>query len=327
MNDRRICPGLNGRGRQHQAPTYGRRLALGMASLFVAAVVWAGAALARSGETEATWGIYSADATSCNTLRSVTGVANGQIVLACNANRSTTNGRQACDVTSINDTLVRGAAMAFCGGIDGIPAVKVVTSASTPLEVGKNLSATSFGVNIGMVLNPPKYAGTPAFPTNTVDTVCTTFATGSTQGVRVCRQILPCSNATCTGSTDTSGTNCEGEAQPDLYLKTLGGADGEAACDVVRQQLKATVTGEQTPIISHALFMSARTNVGGVNSQALMVCKGYKWRCGDPSSADNGGNGNNVGSVTDYQIGFGNIQTPGCSWKTIAGLYKYVCYK
>jgi hypothetical protein len=281
----------------------GKRFA---ASAALAYAVMPSAAFAASGETADSVGTYRTTSAVCQQLRAKSGVPTGAFTFACNADRSTAGGREACDIVSLSSTLVRGSALGFCA--DVLPSVRAVkfpdTGPPPTLEAAKTLRATSFGVNTGIT----RSAG------NTVDVICSTFAPASgtvgknaAQGVRACRQVLSCAGGNCPAPPPACNDGPAGE-----YIKTVR---DDTACAAVQAQLAATITGNQTPPISHALFFSATQNVGKPGSQALFVCSGYTWACGDPGSADASG-----GSKVDYQIDFGVLETPGCG--LIRGIYR-----
>src|SRR3954465_2450956 len=112
MSYRRTCPSQNPRPASVGAQPVARRFAFGGAALALAAALPM-PALAASGETNDTWGAYSASADSCGALRDRTGVSAGAITFACDANRSTTDGRKPCDILSLGGAFVRGSALGF----------------------------------------------------------------------------------------------------------------------------------------------------------------------------------------------------------------------
>jgi hypothetical protein len=75
----------------------------------------------------------------------------------------------------------------------------------------------------------------------------------------------------------------------------------------LRDQLAATITGNEAPALTHALLFSALQNVGAPGSQALFVCGNYEARCALPAGVTAAG-----GSEVEYQIEFGVQETPGC---------------
>jgi hypothetical protein len=298
MTQRNRCGSANGGfARKLKLPMFQRRLAAPTMLALAAAVP--SAAFAASGETTNTVGTFRATSAVCQQLRQKSGVPTGAFTFACNANRSTAGGREACDIVSLS-TLVRGSALGFCA--DELPSVRPVVFPGTGplpvLETAKTLRATTFGVNTGVTRND----GT------IVDVVCSTFAPASgtvgknaAQGVRACRQVLSCASGSCPAPPAACNDGPAGE-----YIKTVR---DDAACDTLRAQLAATVTGNQVPEISHALLFSAKQDVGKPGSQALFVCSGYTWACSDPGSADEDGP-----SKVDYQIDFGMLETPGCGF-------------
>lgn len=259
----------------------------------VGATVMAGPALAASGETGDTIGTYRAKADSCNVLRSSSGVSTGAFTLACNAkNRDPSAVQQPCDITSLN-TLVRGSALGFCEDkLPNVRSVKFPSGAPTaPLEAAKTLRGSAFGVNTGIQRNGP------------VDVVCTTFSAGdgigasAPQGVRVCREVVEGSAA--------PPQQCPGEPAG-TWLPTR---KDENACRAIREQLAATITGNEVPELTHALLFSALEQVGAPGSQALFVCGSYTARCPSSPGAPAGG-----GTTVEYQIEFGVLETPGCGY-------------
>jgi hypothetical protein len=293
--------------------------------IVAAALVFSQAAWAVSGETSNTLGISSAKKDNCDKLRCilqgkpsscVPQTPSADVIFACNADRSTAGGRKPCDIFSLN-TLVRGEALAFCA--DTVPSVRLADPNDPALELGRTLNSTSYGVNTGMVLPPLPATGT--LPTNTVDVVCSTFAPSSSavgksaaQGIRACRQVIKCPSGTC----DPPPPPCNDDGQNNALIKTFR---DDTACSILKQQLAATITGNQAPDVSHALFFPFNQKVGASGATGLFVCPGYTWKCGAPAGADNPG-----GSQVDYQIDYGVNWTPVCSYvKTVTGTYKYVC--
>ncbi|MFO1068755.1 MAG: hypothetical protein U1E14_09550 [Geminicoccaceae bacterium] len=282
-------------------------------------------AMAASGEPFDTTGLFEVDNTTCQNLRTATSVDYGAILFACNADRSTTNGREPCDIYSLS-TLVNGPAIGVCTDI--LPDISVVEFPEEgnldSLETERTLSATSYGVNNGMTLLGEGNSGT------TVDTVCTSFSPTVTTpgptaqpGVRACRQVVKCGEGGCPATPpaacDDDGAGPAGEMLTTLPSLASPSTDVAALCAEVQARLAATITGSETPDLSHVLFLSATQEVGTSGSQALLVCPGYTWKCGYPATADKPDNASSL----DYQIDFGVIQTPGCGFRR----GRYICWK
>jgi hypothetical protein len=258
----------------------------------LAATGTVGSALAASGETGDTIGTYRARKDSCDVLRSSSGVGAGAFTLACNAkNRSTAGIQQPCDIQSLT-TLVRGSALGFCEDkLPNVRPVKFPTGAPTAaLEAGKTLRGSAYGVNTGIQKDGP------------VDVVCTTFSpsdgvgANAAQGIRACREVV-------VGPGEPPQCN---DGPGGTWLPTI---KDENACRVIREQLAATITGNEAPELTHALLFSALEDVGTRGSQALFVCGGYTARCTTASSIPAAG-----ATAIEYQIEFGVLQTPGCGF-------------
>lgn len=278
--------------------------------------------MASSGEPFDTAGIFAVDNTTCQDLRTATAVDYGAIIFACDADRSTANGRQPCDIFTLS-TQQTAQAIGIC--TDLLPNVSVVefpeTGPLSALEPERLLNASSFGVNNGLTLQGEGSGGTS-------DTVCTSFAPTSTAtgptaspGFRVCRSVVPCGEGGCPATPpapcDDDPTSATMEMLTTLPSTASPGVDVAALCSDIEARIAASGSGSTATTLSHALFLSATQEVGTPGSQSLLVCPGYTWKCQYPAPSDDPD-----GSALDYQIDFGVIETPGCGYRR----GRYICW-
>lgn len=270
----------NGYGRPEAVALPGARM---LATLvLLAGLAAAPEALAVSGEREDTIGTFRAQQSTCSTLRNVSGTQ-GDLFLVCNADRTFSGDREACDIYSLS-TLVRGDALGFCADSFGAQQVRALPLDSAVLETTKTLRGTTFGANLGLQKGGP------------VDVVCATFSgsgsgAGATQGDRVCVEVFLAGPSNVPGQCTSTGG------------KSIPVSNSATACNAIEQQLKNTITGgRETPFFSHALFFEALNGVGGADSKALFVCNNYSARCADETGA----------TQVEYWNPFGIFETPGC---------------
>jgi hypothetical protein len=275
-------------GRQkpwRRAARRGVALALGLAAL---AAFGSGSAMAQrySGETEeATLGTHLAR-NACSKLG-----ASGDIYFVCNAGLD--SDREPCNVTSLNELVVRGAALGFCADPFENREIRVIAPTADVLEADKTVGGAVFGSNMGIQRG-----------SSSRDVVCTTFSgegTGATAspGERVCVEVF------------------EGSGGAPAFCGKLKVSNNPIACDALDSELRRTVTGKQVPDFTHALFFNALDNVGGDDSQTLFVCgTGYSWDCMDASDA----------TAIDYDVDFSIEGTPGCYTRKTRTGYQTTCY-
>lgn len=263
--------------------SFGRHPSLSLS--LTAAVLLAGAssALAQSGETSNTQGVYQIPAEDCNELRATTGVSDGNVLFTCDADRGAEGQGEQCRLFIPEQELEEGLALGFCA--DRFPD-GVVPHEDGPVEENTTLLATTFGGDIGFLNGLDGDQG---------DLFCETFIDGS----KVCRRVIE-------GDCSVEGACLPCDDDPNaagVQEFILTQADD---CELLEELLTGAVTGDPDPNPAFGVFFDVDA-AGQPESEALLVCPGFQWQCvPDPGTPIDG-------QVTfEYVFKKHIIQTPGC---------------
>jgi hypothetical protein len=244
-----------------------------------------------SGEFADTEGIFRA---SCQALRSATGLAGGDLVLACDANS------EQCHLVSASGTIDEGQARGFCA--DSVldapqPHRRGALDQPAPaLESNVVLNATTFGTNIGYSAVGSTDIGNIFCETFETPPSTKKIKTPPSPGKKVCVNVF---KGSC-----TSGICGIGDGS--IVVRN-------DSCTTVRQVLA-------TPFGSHDLAYWVFVDLdktGQKGSEVLSVCPGFAWNflpTSDPVATE---------LTAKYQGSKSILYTPGC-FKDSVG--QWCCY-